>query len=363
MSSRDGDKWVGMPRLLLAGPFPEPVGGVSVHLSRLHAWLSALGIAVDQVDESRVKKTGVYNLRSFRVGSYLRYLTRCDVAHIHSSVHMFRILHILMCRMFGLRVVVTIHSWRPSRVATWINRLFLRLAHEVILVSEEINDYFQLRGHRVLPAFLPPSECRRSLPQEVQCFLDAARAQGRAVLCANAYELVKNQGEDLYGLDLCVELLHQLVHQSGVEASLVFIVCCDAKNNSLFMNAREAVAKYGLEGRVCLYNEPVDFIALLSQCNVVLRPTNTDGDALTIREALYYGVPVIASDVVKRPEGTILFQNRDVKDLVYRTIGVLENGDRCAQVPVQASYDSYFERYLNLYLGILRGRTGSGSPG
>lgn len=351
-----------MPRLLLAGPFPGPVGGVSVHLSRLHAWLSARGIAVDRVDESRVKKTGVYNLRSFRVGSYLRYLTRCDVAHIHSSVHLFRILHIVACRMLGLRVVVTIHSWRPSRIATWINRLFLRLAHEVILVSEGINDHLRLRRHRILPAFLPPTEHRCSLPREIQCFLDAARVRGGAVLCANAYELIENRGEDLYGLDLCVELLHRLVHQSGVEASLVFVVCCEARNNPLYIHAREAVARHGLEGRVCLYNEPVDFIALLSQCNVVLRPTNTDGDALTIREALYYGVPVIASDVVKRPEGTILFKNRDVQDLAFRTIGVLKNGHRCAQAPVQAAYDSYFEQYLNLYLGILCGRASSGSP-
>jgi glycosyltransferase involved in cell wall biosynthesis len=36
---------------------------------------------------------------------------------------------------------------------------------------------------------------------------------------------------------------------------------------------------------------------------IFLRPTLTDGDALSIREAMAAGVPVLASDVVRRPTG------------------------------------------------------------
>jgi hypothetical protein len=38
---------------------------------------------------------------------------------------------------------------------------------------------------------------------------------------------------------------------------------------------------------------------------VYLRTTRTDGDAVSVREALDAGVPVIASDVVKRPVGVL----------------------------------------------------------
>jgi len=38
---------------------------------------------------------------------------------------------------------------------------------------------------------------------------------------------------------------------------------------------------------------------------VYLRPTLTDGDAVSIREALDAGVPVVASNVVRRPRGVV----------------------------------------------------------
>ena len=40
---------------------------------------------------------------------------------------------------------------------------------------------------------------------------------------------------------------------------------------------------------------------MLRLTDVLLKPTNTDGDAISVREALYLGVPVVASDVVERP--------------------------------------------------------------
>jgi hypothetical protein len=54
---------------------------------------------------------------------------------------------------------------------------------------------------------------------------------------------------------------------------------------------------------------------LIDSSDIVLRPTNTDGDALTIREGLYLNKSVLASDVVERPKGTLLFRNRDIADL------------------------------------------------
>lgn len=340
-------------RILLAGPVPTPVGGVSVHVHRLSSWLSAQGIKVDLVDETKHKKKGVYNIRSMRFLSYLRYLSRCNVAHIQSSVHVFRIFHIVMCRLFGLRVIVTIHSWRPGDLITPINRIFLKLAHKVVLVRERINDYFKLKNYHVFPAFLPPVSCRRDLPEKIQTFIGKVRTRGYFLLCANAYEMVEYNGQDLYGLDLCVELMDLLTSKSDVEAAFVFVVSCDAKSNQLYANAQKLIKERGLENRFFLYNKPVDFITLMKQCDLVLRPTNTDGDALTIREALYFDIPVIASDIVQRPPGTILFRNRDVKELMRRTVDVLKGGACRTCAPTKTDYNGYFKKYLELYLGVL----------
>jgi glycosyltransferase involved in cell wall biosynthesis len=340
-------------RLLLVGPFPEPMGGVSVHLRRLRVWLQTQGIPVDLIDEARHRKQQIYNLRSLRFLSYLRQVLRCNVAHIHSSVPLFRIVHILACRLLGLRVIVTIHSWRRADWATRASRLFLRLAHRIIVVSQEIQDDLGLRHCQVVPAFLPAVDCRHDLPGEITDFIAGARARGCHLVCASAYKLQEYLGQDLYGLDLCVELVDLLTHRAEMKTALIFVVSCAAVENKLYLEAQEQIRRRNLESRFCLYNKPLDFVTLIKRCDLVLRPTNTDGDAVTIREALYSGVPVIASDVVLRPPGTILFRNRDVHDLMDRTLDVLEKGTRRSDAAVPADGDAYFRKYLDLYLEVL----------
>jgi glycosyltransferase involved in cell wall biosynthesis len=319
----------------------------------LRAWLEAQGISVDLIDEARHRKKGIYNLRSLRFLSYLQHVSRCNIAHIHSSVHLFRIVHILACRLLGLRVIVTIHSWRGAGCAAWTSRLFLRLAHRIVAVSNEIQDDLRLRNCQVVPAFLPAVDGRQDLPDEIAGFVAGSRARGCHLVCANAYKLQEHRGQDLYGLDLCVELVDLLTRRSEAKVAFVFVVSCDATGSKLYREAQEQIRKRNLESQFCLYNQPVDFVTLMKRCDLVLRPTNTDGDAVTIREALYCGVPVIASDVVQRPAGTILFKNRDVHDLMRRTLGVLEKETRPVGAPVPADADAYFRKYLDLYLEVL----------
>ena len=56
-----------------------------------------------------------------------------------------------------------------------------------------------------------------------------------------------------------------------------------------------------------------------------MRPTNTDGDANSLREALYFEVSSIASDAAARPDGTILFKNRDANDFISKVKHILDN--------------------------------------
>lgn len=56
-----------------------------------------------------------------------------------------------------------------------------------------------------------------------------------------------------------------------------------------------------------------------------LRPTNTDGDSFSIWEALYLGIPVIASDATQRPDGCVLFKNRNLDDLVDKADKLIRN--------------------------------------
>ena len=47
----------------------------------------------------------------------------------------------------------------------------------------------------------------------------------------------------------------------------------------------------------------------------MIRATSTDGDSLSVREALDSGVRVLATDCVDRPDGVTLFKYNDVVSL------------------------------------------------
>jgi glycosyltransferase involved in cell wall biosynthesis len=57
---------------------------------------------------------------------------------------------------------------------------------------------------------------------------------------------------------------------------------------------------------------------LMSRSTAFIRPTLTDGDSVSVREALALGVPVIASNAVTRPNGTILFESGNSDDLMRK---------------------------------------------
>jgi glycosyltransferase involved in cell wall biosynthesis len=54
---------------------------------------------------------------------------------------------------------------------------------------------------------------------------------------------------------------------------------------------------------------------MISASDVFVRPTFTDGDSISVREALSLGIPVIASDCVERPDGVVLFKTGNAGDL------------------------------------------------
>jgi hypothetical protein len=57
-----------------------------------------------------------------------------------------------------------------------------------------------------------------------------------------------------------------------------------------------------------------DFNAVLKETDSMIRYTTTDGDSISVKEALYAGKSVIATNVVDRPHDVILINN-NIDDL------------------------------------------------
>jgi len=117
--------------------------------------------------------------------------------------------------------------------------------------------------------------------------------------------------EDLYGIDMMIELMDELIHRKGKSVGLALVLSMD--ESPYLSEIKSRISTKGLSSHVKLIdiNGGIDANALWSISSVYLRPTNTDGDSISVREALYVGTTVVASDCVKRPEGCLLFTNRN----------------------------------------------------
>ena len=301
--------------IVLIGPFPPPIGGVSVHLQRLiHLLDNKVSFAF--IDESRRKKKDIYNLRSFNLLGYFKIVKKADVVHIHSGPFVLRFFHIVICRLLLKKyTVVTIHFDPGFGSLMGITKLLLSFCNHSILVSE--NGYERMKTtsackYHMIPAFLPPDINRElELPKDVLSWLCQKRQEGKIICISNAQSIRFYNNQDLYGLDICIEAFKLLDN----DFCLVYVISDSGPNSSIIQEYKKRIENYGLSDKILIWENALSFIRLICEAKIVLRTTNTDGDSLTIREALYFNKIVVASDVVNRPDGVLIFKNRNVEDL------------------------------------------------
>jgi len=320
------------------GPCPPPFGGVTVHVRRLHDYLAEQRFPHTlYVSNGSAVEGAVVGRRSlwWFLGRFLR--CREAVVHVQTSRPDLLSLGVLLLRLRNRKVVGSLHGvWIPrsyeraNALARWFYRAGMRRLALLLAANEGLKRFAMQvlqvpeQSVAVVPAFLPPSEesVRRAvLPQTVRDFLDSHRP----VLCASGvfgrFE-PGPPGRDTYGFHLLVPLLSDLRRsRPGVGLLLVQTFCQDERHKSDFLARIEAA---GLADHVLLVEDPLDeFAAVLQRCDVFLRPTYVDGDALSVREAVWLGVATVASDCVGRPPECVLFETGSAEDLRVKTESVL----------------------------------------
>ncbi len=341
-------------KILLIGPLPPPAGGVAVHLIRL-SFLLNNDFQFDFVDESSLIKSEYFNIRSLNLLQYLRRVNNSDLIYIHSGSQIFRILHLITGFLLSKKMILTIHSFPFKKKYLWkyLDKLFFKMAQTIIVVNDSILKNILLSKNECLikNAFLPPTmELEPPLPIEVSEWINVRKNAGDVLVCANAYELKRHNNLDLYGLDMLIEVAKAMVEKQ-INVSFIFNVASTKKYLELYKNYQLRINDYKIEQNFLLVNEKLSFVQLIENSDFVVRPTNTDGDALAIRESLYLGKPIIASDVVTRPDGTILFRSRDTADLQRKLeaaiLGTMNSGF------INDGID-YTHEYKDFYINVIQ---------
>ena len=94
---------------------------------------------------------------------------------------------------------------------------------------------------------------------------------------------------------------------------------------------------------------------LIKRADALLRTTHFDGDAISIREALFLETPVIATDNKMRPDGVRLIKTGDAEDLQQAIIETLREGKR--QKTSKPDDWSNIDAILQIYEEVLNKKT------
>jgi glycogen synthase len=349
-------------RVLLLGPYPPPHGGVQTNLVAIRSFLRMHNVPCTVINITRHRKLDadeVYYPKS--AGPLLSLLARLpyDVVHLHiGGMLTNRLLALsLACTLRpGTKSLMTFHSGgfpstpegqslRPASFAGFVLRRF----DGVIAVNEEIAGFLRKLGVQpqrvrcISPyAFLKNDPSMNSLPEQVAAFM----TRHDPVL------LSVGLLEQEYDLPLQIETLPQ-IRQKFPGAGLLLI-----GSGSLEASLRGRISASQCAQHILLAGDVPHAATMnaVSRCRLMLRTTLYDGDALSVREALQLGTPVIATDNGMRPPGVHLIPKSDPQALLRAILRELEQPAAHKMQPAQD--ESNLQAVFDFYRDLIEAKVG-----
>ncbi len=277
--------------ILQFGKIPPPIGGVSIHVKRLIQSSLYFNLKNDIFDYSK----------NFNFFILFKKIIKNKIIHIHLSRGFPRFIFTLIFKLFFKKVVVTFHG--NYNFSNLFDFFTLKLATAIIVLNDSTFDHAKKKNAKNLykiGAFLPDDE------KDIQDFqLDTIdeiftfKKTYKYVYCTYAWAVsIDYLGNEIYGGSLLIDLFKR--------NSSIALIFSDPNGSykKYFLDAQVDIPK-----NVFFVSYPHSFKRLVESCDCFIRATTTDGDSLAVNEALYYQRSVIASNVVDRPDGCILYQN------------------------------------------------------
>lgn len=355
------------PKIALIGAYPPPYGGISIHIQRLKDILDKKGIECFVYSFSEYDYNNIKNVEGIK--SPLKWIINFffnaneDIIHNHGSDWRLRVIISLMSLM-GKKSIISIHgeSLKKSLEGNYFKKIIiktsLKFSSAVIAANRDIKELCLNIGvkpekiHLISP-FIPPfikENEINEIPKNIKDFI----SKHSPIISANAYKISFFNNQDLYGIDLCVILAAHL-QKEYPDIGFVFLLP-NVGNHDYFNKLKSILSEKNIENNFIFITEPLDqFYPILMKSDIFVRPTNTDGDSVSIKEALYLDVPVIASDAVIRHESTILFKNRSMDDYIEKCEEVINNYEFYKKMVESTELEKNDEKILELYYKVYNG--------
>ena len=345
---------------------PSREGGVEIVVDELSTRMVKLGCRVDaynrygkhtagkQFDQRRGKyyngirlitiptpKSSSLNAIVYSFLAAVRALFgRYDVIHFHAEGPC---IMLLIPKLFGIRVVATIHGldWQRSKWGNFASRMLklgekiaARYADEVIVLSRNMQEYF-LENYGRQTHFIPNGI---TCPQ----VREAELIRERYGLEKDGYILFLARIVPEKGLHYLIEAFYQMKTEKKL------VIAGGSSHSHAYMDQiREMAAR---DERIIM----TDFVhgqcleELYSNAYLFVLPSDVEGMALTLLEAMSFGNCCLVSDIKENTEvveeHAVTFRKGDVEDLKQKLSGLLDAPERVEAIR-QESRDFICSKY------------------
>jgi glycosyltransferase involved in cell wall biosynthesis len=352
-------------KIIEVGPFPPPYGGVSNHLFRLKSYLDKTFNECVYWDTTKIsikEKVCKYKISgcwsNYKVPSLL--FKRSAIIHFHEfSVKLFLLNYFLLSLKH--HVIISFHNERfieeiESKGHGWVPFFRHILNRMGTFIVDNKNCYQKLekvvkdkKKIFLIPEFIPPS----NIPPLAHNDVLALRRNHNYLFSSNAWKVSFYKNQDLYGIDLLVEaleILHHKYHQSVATAFLLPSI----GDEKYFQKIMQKIKSCNLEDHFYFITESLEEASSLwNISDLIIRATNTDGNSITILEAMALGKAVLASDCVERPKGVLLFKSRSVESLVEKINDFITNREKITGETFTHIVENNAEKFISLYQSII----------
>ena len=276
--------------ILIIGKIPPPVGGVTIHVLRLNEALT----------KQKYQKFHFYDFGKNRLCQLFSTLRYYKAAHLHTSNPYFQATLAIYCQLVRTKLIITYHgNWGrygalknlATSVSSWLAFIPVVQNQESFVRSRKFN-----KRSVLISAFIPPVDISPLTP-EISQILVRYRKSYKYVFCTNASNLTFDKdGKEIYGI-------LSLVEKFSEDSSSALIIADPSGKNKKYAEDRFQQ----LADNVYFITVQHDFWNILKACDGFIRNTTTDGDSISIHEALSCGTSVFATECVPRPYGCTVY--------------------------------------------------------
>ena len=206
----------------------------------------------------------------------------------------------VICRVTNTYSIITYHGnyklYFSLKSLCEIIALFLsktpialnKKSHEKMLIINKKSNLFS--------SFIPPID-EKLLDTKFKNRIKKLSDNHSHIFCTNAYDFsLDRSNNEVYGIFQLIEFFNN--------SKLGLIISDPSESYTKFI-AKQSMT---LNSNIIVLSGSHSFIEVIKKSDCLIRNTSTDGDSLSVKESLYLGKPVIATNAVQRPKGVTLIE-------------------------------------------------------